>query len=106
MKIGELKRVISIQAKTKTPEDIGSWSETWAEFAKTRAMILTVSASEQVKNQQIENQITHKITIRYQAGIVPEMRVVYNSRIFEIIGQPINIKEENRWLDLLCVESS
>lgn len=106
MKIGELKRVISIQAKTKTPDGLGSWSETWAEYAETRAAIWPVSASEQVRNQQVENQITHKVRVRYQTGIIPEMRVVYKSRVFEILGQPINVNEENRWLDLLCLESS
>ena len=106
MKIGELKHVVSIQAKTKTRDSVGSWVETWSEFAKTRAKISAISASEQVKNQQIENQITHKVTIRYQSGIIPEMRVVYNSRIFEIVGPPINVREENRWLELLCVEMS
>jgi len=100
-----MKRVISIQQKAKVKDSVGSWSETWSEVIKTRAAIWPVSAGEQVKNQQVENQITHKVRIRYQAGIIPEMHIVYNSRVFEIISI-INVQEENRWLDLICTESS
>lgn len=105
MKTGDLNRIISIQSKIKTEDSIGSWSETWVEFTETRAAIWPVSAGEQVKNQQIENQVTHRIRMRYQAGIIPEMRIVHKSRIFEIISI-INVQEEDRWLDLICTESS
>jgi len=78
------------------PEDWTTVATVWAAFDvyKTKA---PVGANRE--NTEIDT----KINIRYLQGVSEGMRVVYNSRVFNIVAV-INIKEQNRELELKCRE--
>jgi len=100
---GQLKRKIIIQTATKVQDDFGEETETWANTATMWASIQPVSGSEGITGNQINPEVTHKIMMRYRAGVTPANRVLYGTRVFDI-NVVRNIFEENRWLELLCRE--
>lgn len=104
MRAGQLRHTIEIQQKTKTADGMGSFTESWSEFATVRAAIWPVSAKEIISNQQNKQQITSKIRIRFLEGVTASMRVLFGTRRLEIVAPPINPDEKNIMLDLLCSE--
>ena len=78
--------------------------ETWSTYATVQASIEPISGREYFAAQSTQADVTHRIRIRYFSGIVPKMRVSYNSRIFDILSV-INVGERNRELQLMCRES-
>lgn len=72
-------------------------------FAAAWARIEALSGRELIAAQQKVSDVTHKITIRYQEGILASMNVWYDGRQFQIQAVE-NPEERNRYLFLLCVE--
>jgi SPP1 family predicted phage head-tail adaptor len=48
-------------------------------------------------------QATHKITMRYRAGVQPNWKISFGDRTFEILYQD-NVEARREQLDLYCVE--
>ena len=46
----------------------------------------------------VSTEQTHRINIRYIDGVESTMRIKYGTRYFEIIGNPINYMEQNKYL--------
>ena len=104
MRIGKLRRRITIERVTETQDTDGAVLETWSTYATVQASIELISGREYFAAQSTQADVTHRIRIRYLSGIVPKMRVSYNSRIFDILSV-INVGERNRELQLMCRES-
>jgi SPP1 family predicted phage head-tail adaptor len=85
-------------------EDVGSYEDLFT----TSAKIKPLQGREFFQAQQIHSEITTKITIRfrknYPAPILPEMKIRHGERTLEIISSPINVNEQNRYLEILCKE--
>lgn len=47
-----------------------------------------------------ENKVEVKFNMRFIPGITNDMRIRHGNEVYEIIGQPVNVKELNR--ELLC----
>lgn len=103
MKIGRLRHRITIQKYTATRDSFGADVEDWTDIANVWASITPVSGKEYYAAQQINAEITTKITIRYIKDINPKMRVVFKDRMFEILSV-INSEERNIELNLMCKE--
>lgn len=101
--IGKLRHAITIQRVAEAADGSGGFTATWSEYATSFAEITPASARERSFGHQIEHDVTHRVTMRYQAGIVAKMRILFGSRIFQIHGV-INRDERSTWLDLLCEE--
>ena len=104
MRIGKLRRRITIERVTETQDTDGAVLETWSTYATVQASIEPISGREYFAAQSTQADVTHRIGIRYLSGIVPKMRVNYNSRIFDILSV-INVDERSRELQLMCRES-
>ncbi len=48
----------------------------------------------------VDNKVEVKFNMRYIPGITSEMRIKHGNEVYEIIGEPINVKGLNR--ELLC----
>ena len=103
MRAGQLRHMVTVQEKTRVSDGMGAATETWSTFADVWAGIWPITAGEQIDNQQIEHQLTHRVQIRYLADLKSSMRVLFGSRILEIVSI-INPDERNQRLDLLCTE--
>ena len=98
MNPGELKHRITFQV-----QDLEQEEETWKDILSTWANINPISGKEYYSAETINSDLTHKIRLRYRKGITPDMRVIYNDRIFYIISV-INEHEKNTMLQLMCRE--
>lgn len=102
VKIAELRQRIKFQSLTRTADGQGGWTESWSDFAEVWAKVEPVSASEKYFSQRIQQNTTHKIAIRWLENITSEMRIVFESRIFQIHG--IRRENEERWFMFIDAE--
>jgi SPP1 family predicted phage head-tail adaptor len=103
MRAGRLRHRITIQDYTESQNTFGEVTKNWTDYATVWAAVEPVKGREFWESQQINAEITTKVTIRYLAGIKPKMRILYDTRIFEI-DSVINVDERNRELQLLVKE--
>jgi len=101
--IGKLRHRITLQEIIKTDDGYGGIVETWKDIATVWAAIEPLKGTERYQAQQVQSELTHKVTIRYRAGIKPQMRILYGNRVFDIEAV-IDVDERHRWLELLCSE--
>ena len=81
---GKLDYQAVIQTPTEGVNSIGEPTLSWATFATRWASIEPLSGGEQVANMAMEGTVTHRMKMRYTAGLKPKMRIVADSRTFEI----------------------
>ncbi len=84
--IGQLRHRAVIERLTKTPDGQGGFTASWSSFATVWAEIKPVSASERLRSDRNEILRTHKMRIRFLAGVSGEMRVIFDDRIFQVKG--------------------
>jgi SPP1 family predicted phage head-tail adaptor len=98
-----LNKRISIITQIETDDGMGGVTVEDDLFFSTWAAIWPVRAKEIRENMRGEVNISHNIRIRYRAGILHTMTVLFGTRSFEIKGV-INPDEGDRWLDMVCNE--
>ncbi len=67
------------------------------------ARVESLSGRELESAQQINSQITHRITMRWQRGIRATQSVLFGDRYFRVEAA-INPNEQNKILYLFCIE--
>jgi SPP1 family predicted phage head-tail adaptor len=82
--IGQLSHRLMLEAPTRAPDGGGGASVTWSLVGEVWGAILSVSGGESVEADGVRGRITHEIWIRHRDGVVPEMRFVLESRVFDI----------------------
>lgn len=107
MKAGSLKHRVTISAPTQVQSSAdGSIGETWTTLDTVWASIEPISTREQANRQQAAlPEATHSVRIRYLSGITSRCKVVYGSRTLDIVGPPMNVKEANAEMVLVCKEA-
>lgn len=103
MKIGKLRHRITLQEYIATRDSFGAEVEAWVDIGTVWASIEPLSGREFFAAQQVNAEVSTKITLRYRTGIKPEMRVLFAGRVFEIVSV-INLEEKNIQLVLMCEE--
>ena len=108
LRAGNLRHRISIQESTTTSNGMGAGGAvTWAAIPGMDSVpcaIWPMNSKEQLDAMKLESLATNKIRIRYRAGITSKNRMVFGSRIFNILGAPINFDEKSRQLDFIVSE--
>lgn len=79
-----LRHRITIERKTAGEDTWGQPVETWETVAIAPAEVWPLSGREFVAAQAEQAGVTTRITIRYQAGIEPEMRVMHDGMAYNI----------------------
>ncbi|MBX3568753.1 MAG: phage head closure protein [Rhizobiaceae bacterium] len=82
---GALRREMVLMAPVTTADGSGGHELTWVEEATVYGMIEPVSQESRFGAGQMRESHTHRITIRHRAGVASGMRLVRQSRIFEIL---------------------
>lgn len=100
---GMLRHQIQIREQTDTPDGYGGQVKSWVTIHTVNAKIDPVSGYERTRSMQLNAVVTHKIFVRYIAGIEASQQIVFNDRQFQIRFVK-NIEERNRWLELTCEE--
>jgi len=102
MRAGELRHRGTLQRKS----DSSTWgtSGTWTTYATVWVKIEPTSGREYPEGRKIQAETTHLITMRFIHGVHPDMRFLFEGRIFKIVSA-INVQERSRELMLECTEA-
>lgn len=99
MKSGMLKEPVAFQRLTRTSDGAGGFTEAWAAIAATptRAHVKAMSGGERFQSQRTEATSTHKIVVRYNAGLTEVDRAVIRGRAYKIRFID-NMEMADKWL--------
>ena len=104
IRTGDLRRRITIQQRSsETADSFGQASTSWTDVVSTWADIQPMSGRELQAAQAQQSEVTHQVEIRYRAGVLPRMRVSYQTRVFDI-QSVIDVGMQHRRLTLMCSE--
>jgi SPP1 family predicted phage head-tail adaptor len=92
-----------IQQVTEGQDATGAVTESWDTFATVWSSLEPIAGREYFEAKQTMADTTHRIRIRYLSGVVPKMRVLFGSRIYNIT-EIINYMERNVELHLMATE--
>jgi SPP1 family predicted phage head-tail adaptor len=101
---GKLRHRIKIQEATETYNGVGEPVTTWTDYKIVWAEIRPMQGREYWASQQVNPEVTHRVTIRYLDGVTTEMRINFSDRIFAI-DSILNTDEKNVELVVLCKEN-
>lgn len=102
MEAGELRHRITLLNPadeldgTGQPASYSDWATVWA-------AVNPLSGRDLFAAQQLQSEVTHRVKIRYRAGVNSAMRVRFGTRIFEI-DSVIDPEERHEELHLMCTE--
>ena len=104
------KHIIVIQKFTKTDDDFGGQTVVWSDLLTVWSMIEPMSGKEVFEHQQLQSQVTHKFTIRFQSTltdtqIVGKHRISHDNRLFDI-KHIRNIDELDEFMEIFAEEGS
>jgi SPP1 family predicted phage head-tail adaptor len=99
---GRLRERVTIQHATEKRNALGETTLEWATFAERWASVDGISAREFFLSGQQQTEVTHRVRLRYVAGLNGTMRVVWRGRVLEIASclEHANRSEH----ELLCTE--
>jgi SPP1 family predicted phage head-tail adaptor len=105
---GQLRHQVDVQQRSTSQDAMGQQLTTWASVATTWAKIEPYQAKEQVQANQVQAEVSHRITLRHRAifddpQAAATYRLVFKSRKFNINGA-MNLEERGRYSVLLCTE--
>lgn len=102
-----LRHRVTLQQEIQTADGAGGYVRSWQDVADLWAEINSITAKSYGQERffagKIQAEITHKITIRYRAGVTADMRLLFGSSIFNI-RSVLNKDENNETLELLVEE--
>lgn len=84
LRAGDLDQRVTIQAPATGQNDYGEPLLTWTDVATVWASINDLTGREFIAAGAAQSAVTTKIGIRYLAGVVPAMRVLYGSDVYNI----------------------
>ena len=93
MKAGKLNKRVNIQSVTETRDDPGGVVETWSTDITVWASIESMTGKEFFAAQELQSEITHKINMRYLTGMKTKKRILYGSRIFNILSVDMDTEQ-------------
>jgi len=106
-----MRQKLFLQTQTRTADGGGSEAVTWSTSATVMGWIQPKSGGERLFGDQLEERITHIITIRHRKDVSHRNRLVYEykengityTRIFNV-RRTINRDSKDRFIDIMCEE--
>lgn len=85
---GQLRQIVAIQAKTRTADGQGGFTEAWATVsgAPTRAMIQAAPGSERWGHDRTNPANTYKMVTRHFSGATAAQRVTWSGGTYAVLG--------------------
>ena len=96
---GMLTTPIQFERMSRVADGAGGFSQAWLPLsgAPTRAHVKSMSGSERFASARIEATATHRVTVRYFAGLTEADTVVIRGKRANIRFVN-NLQEKDRWL--------
>lgn len=98
-----LRHRVTIQHKTVTRDADGIAAETWQDVTTVWAAVEPLRGREYLQAMAVAVEVTTRVRVRCLPGVTPAMRLLFGSRIFNIVSV-IDPEERHRELQLMCVE--
>ena len=86
MVFGSFREVIVIEEAVETTNEMGEFLQEWREFARSRAVIISVSSSQQTMMDQQLPTASWRCTTRWIDGLRGKMRVRWESNCNRILN--------------------
>lgn len=102
---GLLRHRLLLQAPTAEPDGMGGFETGWADVATVDALIAPPSARARFAADRETADVTHTVTIRHRAGVVPGMRFAMDGRHL-VIRTVRDLDETGRYLVCGTVETT
>lgn len=102
---GEFRHVIRIQEQIASRDNFGSNVIAWVDkFTKVYASCEPLSGRELMNQGNVENEVTTRFKIRYREGVLPQQRIVYRNKFYDIKSVIPDNESGLEWLTILCTE--
>jgi SPP1 family predicted phage head-tail adaptor len=105
MRIADLNKRFELQAPTKVSDGRGGSTTTYATAATVWGALWPLRGDELIEGMKLTATITHRIRIRYRTDIKASWRIKLGNRYFSISAAPINMGEENKYLEIMVKEA-
>lgn len=86
MRAGLLHEQVIIQKKSVTRDAYGAEVITWTTLATVRASLEPLRGREYMEARQVQADVDYRIRIRYLNTVRPTMRVLWGTRVFDVIS--------------------
>ena len=96
-----MRRLVTIEQVTETPNEYGEPTQSWAEFAQVWAEQVDLTGRELLQAQQVRATITTRFTMRYLAGVTAKMRILSDGVTY-ILMSPMDPDGRKRTLVILA----
>lgn len=103
---GDLDKRVEVQDKVNERDASGGVIEQWATVARRWARIAPLRGRELFTAQAVDARITHKVCMRYYAGLNATMRIVYDGRVLNILTPPTTPDERRVLTEFLGMEDA
>lgn len=103
MRIGRLTHRVTLQSSSGSADSFGQPSPVWSSVGTYWAQVSPLSGREAERARQVRADTTHTVTMRDVYAITPEMRLLYGSRVLNVV-EVRNIDEADKELRLTCSE--
>lgn len=104
MRAGSLRHRVNLQTRSATADGFGEPAQTWTTtHANLPASVEPLVGREMIAAQAVQAPVTHRVRLRYVAGVEAAQRVLFGSRVLDV-HTALNRDERNRELELMCSE--
>ncbi len=101
MKSCRLKHLVTLQERSQTQDSFGQPIDTWSDVATLRASIEPLRGRELFAAQQVNGELSTKITIRYRSGVSEDMRMVHGDVVYNLTP-PVDVEMRHAWLEIMA----
>lgn len=100
---GQLIHTVRLERYTESVVH-GEIVRTWGLIAKRKAAIHTPGAREFWLAEAQANDATHKLRMRYYAGLTTRDRIKFGDRVFNIAAPPVIVDQRDWAMEVICKE--
>ena len=107
MQAGDLRHRVQLYSKVITRDAYGAETPTWTRQATVWAKVEVIGGAELISADQAAATLTHTVTIRYYAGLLPTMRIYWtpgDGTTRTMIVHSVVEDTHRRMLTLACSE--
>lgn len=105
MNIGEFRHRLTLQTITaQNPDAAGQSQPTWTTATTRWGKVEPLTGRELFRAQQLAADVTHRITIRHHGTLTAAGRILFGSRVFNLL-LILNPLEKNKTLEILAKET-
>jgi len=103
MEAGRLRKRLAIQSASESQNAHGDTVFSWSTDDTVWGQIVPLSEKEVFAAKQVDVNATHRVIIRAYSGLTASMRILYGTRVFNIVGVK-DIEEKGTKMHVLVKE--